>query len=297
MLSSGALHGCGSHGPGCRQACRFLHLENSTSSFSPKRFRGFVPRGIGAHFFERNLSLTGALVFPLLILLLASAAIAQTSGRSEPPVTYLSRCISRAERNSARSYINSTSGQLTVSERSGGNWSSIVLGSGYNASSSVAVTNFGNDVHLVALNAGTGSLSEFKKVSGAWSSGVLINANARGSVSIAVRGSELLVSFSDRTSKDLILARKVTTWDTTNGRSHRGRCRRRIGASQFRAPGRLQSHTRMNDAHRKGGACPRWCSFRGYTSFICRSIVRRSPAARWTADERLHLLSVIRSRM
>jgi len=87
-------------------------------------------------------------------------------------------------------------------------------------------------VHLVALNAGTGSLSEFKKVSGAWSSGVLINANARGSVSIAVRGSELLVSFSDRTSKDLILAGKYHV-DTTNGRSHRGRCRRRIERRSF----------------------------------------------------------------
>jgi len=110
------------------------------------------------------------------------------------------------------SSINSLTGELKVSERISGYWQTTTLATGYGADSFVATKGFLQNVHVVALNNSSGTVTEYVRGASGWSAGAVIYSGAEGRPAIEVRGSQLLLSFSDRAGKNLILGTRTTSW-------------------------------------------------------------------------------------
>ncbi len=112
-------------------------------------------------------------------------------------------------------HINSVTGELRVTENRSGAWNSITIASSFDGNGSVALLQLGGDIHLFALNARTGVLADYIRSGSTWAAPQTISSNAAGKISAALRGSDLLVTFADKTNANLQLARKGNNWSVT----------------------------------------------------------------------------------
>jgi hypothetical protein len=109
-------------------------------------------------------------------------------------------------------HINAITGELRYRQNQGQTWSDELIASGYGAESSVAIAVVNNEIHVVALNSNNNTVIHYQR-SGTWFASPTISFSAGGRIGLAVRGSDLLVSFMNRVTDDLVLARRVgSTW-------------------------------------------------------------------------------------
>jgi len=187
-------------------------------------------------------------------------------------------------------YINTRNGQLKVSESSGSGWTSKVLGTGYDATGSVAAATAGGEVSILAVNAAAGTLVEYVRGK-AWSPAVTVSSNVRGTLAVATRGEELLVSVGERSKKDLYLARKRASWKVT---LLDGAFEDVGGESSIAVSPKGQVSVAYSDATRhrtKVALSADSLNWTIDTLSYPEAFTGRNPVVRWSPDETVHVLA------